>query len=78
MQPKASQNLGLVVTAVVGLGLLGFLFLTLMKNRNPQPMAAQAFVMGAGLYANSEEWEIEWNKDGLPKKVTIHRMAHRK
>ena len=77
MQPKASQNLGLAVTAVVGLGLLGFLFLILMKKRNPQLVAAQPLVMGAALYTNSEEWEIEWNKDGLPKKVTIHRLAHR-
>jgi len=26
-------------------------------------------------YTNEETWDIEWNEDGLPKKVTIHRDA---
>jgi hypothetical protein len=26
-------------------------------------------------YRNEETWNIEWNADGLPSKVTIHRDA---
>jgi len=26
-------------------------------------------------YRNNETWDIEWNPDGLPAKVTIHRDA---
>jgi hypothetical protein len=30
---------------------------------------------GAHQYKNEETWNIEWNEDGLPSKVTIHRNA---
>jgi len=26
-------------------------------------------------YFNEETWDIDWTKDGLPKRVTIHRNA---
>lgn len=26
-------------------------------------------------YKNEEVWDIDWNEDGLPKRVTIHRNA---
>ena len=30
---------------------------------------------GGKSYKNTETWDIEWNDDGLPKRVTIHRDA---
>jgi len=26
-------------------------------------------------YENEEVWDIDWNEDGLPRRVTIHRNA---
>jgi len=26
-------------------------------------------------YQNAETWDIDWNEDGLPKRITIHRDA---
>ena len=74
-----SQNQGIAVVAIAGLGLLGFLVYKLWK-KSPQPASALArpFILADRTYTNAEEWEIEWNKDGLPKKVTIHRRASRK
>ena len=31
----------------------------------------------AGTYENAEEWDITWNREGLPTKVVIHRNATR-
>jgi hypothetical protein len=33
-------------------------------------------VVGGHQYTNEETWDIEWNPDGLPSRVTIHRNAH--
>jgi hypothetical protein len=40
-----------------------------------RPIAAPAASSEEHRYRNSETWDITWNKDGLPEKVTIHRDA---
>jgi len=41
-----------------------------------RPIAAPPAAASEGhRYRNSETWDIEWNPDGLPSKVTIHRDA---
>jgi len=53
---------------LVLLGLV-LLFLWLRsKAASPPPMLT---------YQNTEEWEIEWNEDGLPTRIVIHRRAIR-
>lgn len=39
--------------------------------------SAPALPMTAGNYTNKEEWDVEWNEDGMPVKITVHRDAHR-
>jgi len=43
----------------------------------PADVPAPRSAVPAGNYVNEESWDIEWNKDGLPSKVTIHRNATR-
>ncbi|GAI95824.1 unnamed protein product, partial [marine sediment metagenome] len=31
----------------------------------------------AATYANEESWDIDWNEDGLPTKIVVHRNAAR-
>jgi hypothetical protein len=38
---------------------------------------APAAPAGNVLYQNTETWDIDWNQDGLPEKVTIHRKVVR-
>ena len=63
---------------------IGYLVWKLYRNlRSPSlpltPVAAPvaSAALPPGTYKNAEEWDIEWNEDGLPKKVTIHRNAQR-
>ncbi|GAI97439.1 unnamed protein product [marine sediment metagenome] len=37
----------------------------LVPVKQPQPAT----------YTNEEVWEVEWNEEGLPSKVVIHRRA---
>ena len=69
------------VGAIVLFGLLGIGLLLILSKP-----AAPATSMGAPLrlrpaqsrtYQNEETWEITWNEDLLPTKVTIHRNAVR-
>jgi len=55
-------------TWIVGLALVGLLVWFLLKSRT-QPVA--------GTYNNLESWEVSYNPDGLPTKITIHRDARR-
>lgn len=73
-----SQSPGAMVASLVGLGILGFLFFKLMKKKsNSQPLVRRPAILAAGNYVNAEEWDITWNKEGLPTKVVIHRNATR-
>ena len=78
----------LVILGVVGLGLL-FLLLRGKKEtgysqeyagaEEVAPVTPLTFTptsrKPAHHYKNEEVWDIDWNKDGLPKRVTIHRNA---
>ena len=46
--------------------LAGVIIYLLLKARTKQSI---------GSYQNTETWDLEWSKDGLPTKVTIHRDA---
>ncbi len=52
---------------VVGLALIGLLVYFLL--RNPQSTSE---------YKNLESWDVQYNVDGLPTKITIHRDAVKK
>jgi len=73
---------GIIVFGLIGLGLL----LLLATRSNPgftrtRPLVLKPFSSSAKpvgkRYQNTETWEIKWNTDGLPEKVTIHRDAVR-
>ena len=40
-----------------------------------RPIATPVTTNEGHRYRNSETWDIVWNEDGLPSKVTIHRDA---
>ena len=54
-------------TMLIGAVLIGLLIWFILKK---QPAAAQ--------YNNVESWDVSYNEDGLPTKITIHREAIRK
>jgi len=73
-----SENI--FVFGLIGLGLL----LLLTTRNNPgftkaRPLVLKPFSSSdkpvGRRYQNSETWDIKWNSDGLPEKVTIHRDA---
>ena len=54
-------------TLLIGAVLIGLLIWFIFKSK---PAAAQ--------YNNVESWDVSYNEDGLPTKITIHREAIRK
>lgn len=60
---RHSSNQGLILILLVGSG-LAVLFLL-----------ARSKTSAVATYKNAETWDIQWNKDGLPTRVTIHRDA---
>ena len=72
-----SENI--FVFGLIGLGLL-LLFTTRSPNRlsgrtNFKPVWLTENKPEGRRYRNTETWDIKWNTDGLPEKVTIHRDA---
>ncbi len=53
-------------TIIIGLIVAGIIVYLLLKNRPAQ---------ASSQYSNAETWDVLWNEDGLPVKVTIHRDA---
>lgn len=49
--------------------LIGAVIWYLVKNKNG--------AAAAGQYLNEESWDVAYNNDGLPTKITIHRNATR-
>ena len=62
---KGTQQLILLI----GIGVI--IYFLVLKSK-------QAAAVPTEVYKNSETWEIEWSKDGLPTKVIIHREAVQK
>jgi len=62
---RKGQDLGVWVFALAGLALLLFL----LNRKSQLPVA--------GTYRNSEEWEVSYNSEGLPTKISVHRDAKR-
>ena len=69
------ENHSLGLALLIGLGVFGLLFLASRNNSAQAPIRLQPAGTLARRYVNEETWEIDWNEDGLPKKVTIHRDA---
>ena len=57
---------------LLGIGAGAFILGFLMRHSGAQA------ALPAGQYTNAEVWDIQWNRDGLPSKVTIHRDALRR
>lgn len=60
-------------------GILAFLF---TRNRGASGTTGSQSLpntkpLPAGEYNNAEEWDVSYDKDGMPTKVTIHRHAVR-
>lgn len=76
---------GIIIFGLIGLGLL----FVLSRSRGagysedagyaeesiPLRLTPSSRATGVHQYTNKETWDIEWNEDGLPKRVTIHREA---
>lgn len=70
------NGFGLLLFGILGLGLLYVFTKSTSSNlgtRSNEPIQLQ--LKPARRYQNSETWDITWNEDGLPSKVTIHRDA---
>jgi len=74
-----SENI--IIFGIFGLGLL-LLFAarssgrrTLSRGTSFNPVWRTESKPEGKRYRNAETWEIKWNEDGLPSKVTIHRDA---
>lgn len=68
--------------ALLALGLaIGLLILLSRRSQAAVQLAlpdlSPTQPLPAGVYSNEEKWDIEWNKDGLPISVTVHRQALR-
>jgi len=69
------DSFGIIFFGIVGLGLL-YLFTRKSSNfgmQSDEPISLQ--LRPTRRYFNTETWDISWNEDGLPAKVTIHRDA---
>ena len=60
-----AQGSNTFVLLLLGLAVLFFLF------------KSKTNLLGAGSYKNSEEWNVEYNSDGLPSRIVISRDAKR-
>lgn len=67
-------------TLIVGLILIGvvayFVFRNTGNQRN-QIAGVQSMSPPSGQYKNLETWDVSYNDDGLPTKISIHRDATR-
>lgn len=61
----SSPNISLGTVVIIAL--VGFVIYLLWKNRSAS----------ASNYRNEEAWSVEYNKDGLPSRIVIHRDAKR-
>jgi len=59
--PGPNISIGTIAIVV----LVGIVIYLIFKNRT------------AGAYQNAESWDVQYNEDGLPTKITIHRDARR-
>lgn len=70
----AKRNVALTNPGGISLGtiaiiaIVGFVIYLFLKSRAS---------VGVGSYLNEESWNVEYNKDGMPTRITIHRDAKR-
>ena len=57
---------------LLGLALVGLIIWLFVKNKS------QGSASPVGQYLNEESWDVSYNEDGLPTKITIHRNATRR
>jgi len=60
-----------------GIALLLVVFLTSRRSVAASPGSFHPVLVKPGLatYSNEETWDVQYNSDGMPTKVTIHRKA---
>jgi len=61
----AKPNISISTIAIIAL--VGFLLYLVLKNRSTT----------IGSYKNEESWDVAYNDDGMPTRITIHRDAKR-
>ena len=64
-----ARSSGISTGTIVGIVIIGIILWFLLR-RKTSPIAGQ--------YSNKEEWDVTYNEDGLPTKITIHRDATRR
>ena len=77
-----STKLGIFLFALLAIG--GLILLSRMPAAPVQSIPlylkkreteSEAEISGGRRYRNTEVWDLEWNEDGLPKRITVHRDA---
>ena len=71
---KAASESKITPTVMIGIAIVALIIWLLLKNRQS---SMTGIVGTAGTYKNEESWDVQYNADGLPTKVTIHRNAIR-
>jgi len=70
------MDAGKVVLAILAVGgICGLIYLITRPSHSTSEVKALSPGREVRQYSNTETWEIDWDKDGLPKKVTITRKA---
>ncbi len=62
---------GGIIFIVLGLAAIAAVAVFAWSRRGSQPV----MLPPASMYNNEETWEIEYNADGMPERVVIHREA---
>ena len=60
---RVAVSIGTIITIVI----IGLVIYLVLKNKTGS----------AGKYLNEETWDVQYNADGLPTKISIHRIAVR-
>ena len=62
-----TEKTNMPIGIIVGVIIVGLIVYFIFRNK----------ISSASQYLNKEEWEVQYNSDGLPTKIVIHRNATR-
>lgn len=77
----AMSNKQLALGLLLGLGIFGFVWFMSRSSKPAGQIASQPLELRpvgsrrATQYTNTEEWDVQYNQDGLPTKIVVHRKA---